>query len=98
VFPVHGVGGILGSLLVAVFASTDLGLFSGQGYLLETMPSMGAQFQAQLIGVVAVTLFTALMTYLILKFVGLFLALRVSSDEETQGLDIAAHEERGYDL
>jgi Amt family ammonium transporter len=98
VFPVHGVGGILGSLLVAVFASTDLGLFSGQGYLLETMPSMGAQFQAQLIGVVAVTIFTALMTYLILKFVGLFVALRVSSDEETQGLDIAAHEERGYDL
>jgi Amt family ammonium transporter len=98
VFPVHGVGGILGSLLVAVFASTDLGLFSGQGYLLETMPSMGAQFQAQLIGVVAVTLFTALMTYLILKFAGLFVALRVSSDEETQGLDIAAHEERGYDL
>jgi Amt family ammonium transporter len=98
VFPVHGVGGILGSLLVAVFASTDLGLFSGQGYLLETMPSMGAQFQAQLIGVVAVTIFTALVTYLILKFVGLFVALRVSSDEETQGLDIAAHEERGYDL
>jgi Amt family ammonium transporter len=98
VFPVHGVGGILGSLLVAVFASTDLGVFSGQGYLLETMPSMGAQFQAQLIGVVAVTIFTALVTYLILKFVGLFVALRVSSDEETQGLDIAAHEERGYDL
>jgi Amt family ammonium transporter len=98
VFPVHGVGGILGSLLVAVFASTDLGLFSGQGYLLETMPSMSAQLQAQLIGVVAVTVFTALVTYLILKFVGLFVSLRVSSDEETQGLDIAAHEERGYDL
>jgi Amt family ammonium transporter len=98
VFPVHGVGGILGSLLVAVFASTELGLFSGQGYLLETMPSMSAQLQAQLIGVVAVTIFTALVTYLILKFVGLFVALRVSSDEETQGLDIAAHEERGYDL
>ena len=98
VFPVHGVGGILGSLLVAVFASTDLGLFSGQGYLLETMPSMSAQLQVQLIGVVAVTLFTAVVTYLILKFVGLFIALRVSADEETQGLDIAAHEERGYDL
>ncbi|MGA1562416.1 MAG: ammonium transporter [Gammaproteobacteria bacterium] len=98
VFPVHGVGGILGSLLVAVFASTDLGLFSGQGYLLESMPSMSAQLQAQLIGVIAVTLFTAVVTYLILKFVGLFIALRVSADEETQGLDIAAHEERGYDL
>ncbi len=98
VFPVHGVGGILGSLLVAVFASTELGLFSGQGYLSASITTMSAQFEAQLIGVAAVVLYTAVVTVVILKLVGIFTPLRVSADDETQGLDIANHEERGYDL
>ena len=98
VFPVHGVGGILGTLLVSVFASTQLGIFSGSGFA-EGISSIGQQFQVQLIGVVATFVYTAVVSYLLFKLVGLVLGgLRVSADEEAQGLDIIDHEERGYVL
>ncbi|MFT7111092.1 MAG: Amt family ammonium transporter [Psychrobacter glaciei] len=96
VFPVHGVGGILGTLLAGVFASNELGIFSGQG-LAEGM-TIASQLKIQLIGVVATFTYTAVATYIILKIVDLITGLRVSAEEEQQGLDIAAHEERGYDL
>jgi Amt family ammonium transporter len=96
VFPVHGVGGVLGTLLAGVFASTELGLFSGQGFA-DGINSIGEQLSVQAIGVVATAGFTALATYVLLKVVGIAVGgLRVSADEETQGLDISAHEERGY--
>ena len=95
VFPVHGVGGILGSLLVAFFGATGLGVFSGQG--LNT-GGIGEQFMVQLTGVGATIVYTAIVTFVILKLVGLVTALRVDADEETQGLDIVLHNERGYDL
>jgi Amt family ammonium transporter len=96
VFPVHGVGGVLGTLMVAVFASSELGIFSGQG-LAEGMTIM-SQLEVQAIGIVATIVYTAIATYLILKVVGMITGLRVSAEEEQQGLDIISHEERGYDL
>ena len=97
VFPVHGVGGILGTLLVGVFASTDLGVFSGYGF---AKPDYGMlqQLGVQALGVVATLVYTALLTWALLKLVGLFTPLRVTAEEESQGLDIALHEERGYDI
>ncbi|MAO59613.1 ammonium transporter [Alloalcanivorax profundimaris] len=97
VFPVHGVGGILGTLLAGVFASTELGVFSGYGF---AKPDYGMlqQVGVQALGVVVTFVYTALLTWALLKLVGLFTPLRVSPDEESQGLDIALHEERGYDL
>lgn len=97
VFPVHGVGGILGTLFAGIFASTELGLFSGYGFAKPEF-TMLDQFGVQALGVVATFVYTAVVTWVLLKLVGLFAELRVESDEETQGLDIALHEERGYDL
>lgn len=97
VMPVHGVGGILGTLLAAVFCSTGLGLFSGQGPAgVDT--TIGAQFQVQVIGVVATFVYTAIVTAVILLVIKMIVGLRVDDDEETQGLDISSHGERGYDI
>jgi Amt family ammonium transporter len=93
VFPVHGVGGALGTLLAAVFASA---IFRGQGYN-EGM-DMGSQFLVQVTGVVSVGVYTAIVTFVILKAVDVVLGLRVTEDDETEGLDINQHNERGYDL
>ncbi len=98
VFPVHGVGGIIGTLMVAVFASTELGIFSGQGFAKESITSIGQQLSVQAIGVAATFIYTALVTYILFKLVGAITGLRVDPDEETQGIDIIDHEERGYNL
>ena len=92
----HGVGGILGTLMVGVFASSQLGVFSGQGYAEGV--TMGSQLMVQAIGVVATAACTAVLTYVILKLVDVMLGLRVNDEEETEGLDISQHNERGYDL
>jgi len=97
VFPVHGVGGMLGTLLAGVFSSTSLGVFSGFGYA-EGITSMGGQVWVQLIGVLATVGFTAVVTLVILKVVDAVIGLRVAKDVEIEGLDIVLHEERGYDL
>ena len=91
VFAVHGVGGILGSLLVAVLA-TDT--FSGLG-LAEGM-SVASQLSVQAISVGITVIWTAIASYVILKIAGVFGGLRVTDDEEVEGLDIAQHGERGY--
>ena len=93
VFPVHGVGGALGTILVAVFASSALGVFSGQGDGLAMLD----QFSIQILGVIATGGYTAVLTFVLLKFVDLAIGLRVSDEEEIQGLDINQHNERGYD-
>ncbi|MBT3048593.1 MAG: ammonium transporter [Candidatus Thiodiazotropha sp. (ex Lucina pensylvanica)] len=95
VFPVHGVGGMLGTLLAGVFSSTSLGVFSGYGFA-DGIESMGGQVYVQAIGVVATVLFTAVVTFVILKLVDALLGLRVTKDQEIEGLDIVSHEERGY--
>ena len=98
VFPVHGVGGVLGTLLAAVFASTELGVFSGQGFA-DGINSIGQQFGVQVIGVVSTFVYTAIVTFVLFKIVGMMTnGLRVDADQETQGLDITDHDERGYEL
>ena len=97
VFPVHGVGGILGTLLAGVFSATSLGVFSGYGFA-DGITSMGGQVGVQFVGVLAGIVFTAVVTYIILKLVDAMVGLRVTHEEEIEGLDIAMHEERGYDL
>ena len=93
VFPVHGVGGILGTIMAGIFVSAGLG---GAGYA-EGM-NMGSQVGVQLLGVIATIVFTALVTFVILKVVDAMLGLRVTDEQETEGLDISQHEERGYIL
>lgn len=95
VFPVHGVGGIMGTLFAGIFASTELGIFSGQGFA-EGISSMGEQLSVQFIGVISVLIYTAILTFIILKVVDVIVGLRVSKEEEIEGLDIVLHEERGY--
>jgi Amt family ammonium transporter len=97
VFPVHGVGGIIGTLMAGIFSATSLGVFSGYGFA-EGIDSMVGQLEVQVIGVVATAVFTAVVTWVILKLVDALLGLRVSADEEQEGLDLVLHEERGYDL
>ncbi|PVV27294.1 MAG: ammonia channel protein [gamma proteobacterium symbiont of Ctena orbiculata] len=95
VFPVHGVGGMLGTILAGVFSSTSLGVFSGYGFA-DGIDSMGGQVYVQVIGVLVTVAFTAVATFVILKVVDALLGLRVNKEQEIQGLDIALHEERGY--
>ncbi|MCY3987443.1 MAG: ammonium transporter [Gammaproteobacteria bacterium] len=91
VFPVHGVGGSLGLLLCAVFVNANLG---GAGYA-EGM-NVGSQLGVQAVGLVATFAWTAAATWVILKVVGLITPLRVSEEDEIEGLDLTQHEERGY--
>ncbi|MDQ2695935.1 MAG: ammonium transporter [Pseudomonadota bacterium] len=97
VFPVHGVGGMLGTLLAGIFASTHLGIFSGQGFA-SGIDSIPAQFGVQAVGVAATAVYTAAVTFAILKALDLLVGLRVTAEQETTGLDISQHDERGYDL
>ena len=93
VFAVHGVGGIVGSLLLAVFASTALG---GNGYAAGM--GMASQIGAQLVGVLTVALWSGLATVLIAKLVALAFPMRVSEDDEREGLDLSSHGERAWEM
>jgi Amt family ammonium transporter len=91
VSPVHGVGGVIGTVLTGVFAATALG---GTGFSVQT--SIGAQVAVQALGVAAAAAWCAGCTWLILKLIKVFTGLRVSEEKETEGLDLAEHGERGY--
>ena len=91
VFPVHGIGGITGSLLTGVFVSTDLG-----GLGLPDGVSMTHQVSVQALAIVVTALWSAFFSYLILKLLDKVLGLRVTVDQEMQGLDTVLHEETGY--
>jgi Amt family ammonium transporter len=93
VFAVHGVGGITGSILLAVFISPSLG---GIGYA-EGM-SMGSQLGAQLLGVGVVALWSAVASAILAVMVSIVLPMRVSDDAEREGLDINSHGERAWEL
>lgn len=94
VFAVHGVGGILGSLLVSVLA---LAAFGGGG--LADGQTVGGQLGVQALGVAVTVVWSAGFTFLILKVTGALTGgLRVTEEEEIQGLDIASHGESGYDI
>ncbi|MGL5838882.1 MAG: ammonium transporter [Sphingorhabdus sp.] len=93
VFAVHGVGGIVGSILLAVLVSPSLG---GNGFAEGmTMPS---QLWAQIKGVGIVAVYSAVVTLIIGYMVAMVIPMRVSEDEERDGLDIASHGERAWDL
>ena len=93
VFGVHAVGGIVGAILVGVFAAEGLG---GAG--LAEGVSIGQQVKTQLIGILATIVYTGIVSLLILKVLDRIIGLRVTDDDEAQGLDITAHSERGYNL
>ncbi len=98
VFPVHGVGGILGTLLAGVFSATSLGVFSGFGFA-EGISTMTEQVGVQLIGIISTLVYTAVVTYILLKSVALMTnGLRVDEEQEVNGLDQVEHEESGYNL
>lgn len=95
VMPVHGVGGMLGTLCAGIFASESLGGF-GFGDGNETMTD---QVLVQLAGIGATIAWCAVCTFILLKLVGLVTGgLRINSEEEVQGLDIISHDEAGYNL
>ncbi|MGH8532927.1 MAG: ammonium transporter, partial [Gammaproteobacteria bacterium] len=91
VFPVHGVGGTIGTILTGVFAAKALG---GVGFAEGV--TMASQVQTQLIGILATVIWCAVVTFAILKLIDLTLGLRVSAEEETEGLDVRMHNETGY--
>ena len=93
VFPVHAVGGALGTILTGFFASTALGVFSGQ----ETI-AIPTQLGVQALGVIVTLGYTAIGTFVILKITDAVVGNRVSDEEETEGLDLVSHNERGYSL
>ncbi len=91
VFPVHGVGGVIGSILTGVFAATQFG-----GLGLPEGVTISQQVGVQALAVLVTAVWSAAFSYGILKGLDAWIGLRVTSDDEVQGLDIALHEETGY--
>ncbi|MEC9328557.1 MAG: ammonium transporter [Pseudomonadota bacterium] len=94
VFGVHAVGGIIGALLTGVFAAQALG---GAGFG-DGINSIGSQVQTQAIGVIATIIYTGVVSFILLKIIDNVMGLRVNEEEEAEGLDVALHDERGYNL
>ena len=93
VFPVHGVGGILGTILAGVFVQSSLG---GAG-LAEGM-TMINQVMVQLTGVLATLVWCGGLSFILFKIIDVVIGLRVDEEQETEGLDLVDHDERGYSL
>jgi Amt family ammonium transporter len=93
VFPVHGVGGALGTILTGVFVAA---YFGGGGY--PEKVTMGDQVLVQLTGVLAVAIWSGVVTWVLLKVSDLVTGMRVQAEEETEGLDTVLHNEKGYNL
>jgi Amt family ammonium transporter len=94
VFGVHGVGGIIGAVLTGVFAFPE---FGGVWSPAEGVTVVG-QVITQIKGVLFTLIYTGILTVIILKVVDLIVGLRVTDDQETEGLDLSMHNERGYNL
>ncbi len=90
VFGVHAVAGIVGAVLTGVFAATTMG---GVADI-----QIGSQLWTQIKGVVITVIYCGVATYIILKVLDVVMGLRVTEEQETEGLDIALHDERGYNL
>ena len=96
VFGVHGVAGIVGALLTGVFCAEQ---FGGAGFGSDDITTIGGQLWAQFIGVAATIVYGGIASFIILKVVSLLTGgLRVTEEQEVQGLDLALHDERGYNL
>lgn len=89
VFPVHGVGGVLGTLLTGVFAATS---FGGMGM----DNAISTQVSIQVIGIIFTILWCGIFTFIILRFVDNILGLRISEDNEETGIDLSEHGESSY--
>ena len=97
VFPVHGVGGIVGTFLAGVLVSNNLGVFSGNG-LADGM-TIGSQVGVQVTGILATGIYTAIVTFILLKIVGaLTSGIRITEEQEQVGCDITDHDEKGYSM
>ena len=94
VFPVHGVGGIIGIIMVSFLGVQGgfLGSSAGEEWVATE------QFLIQIKGILVIGIWTAVASWIILKVIGSFTPLRVSEEEEYEGLDVVEHEERSYDL
>ncbi len=92
VFGIHAIGGIIGATLTGVFCAKSLG---GSGFGGD-ITSIGEQLTVQFIGIGATVVYTGVVSYIILKILAGVMGLRVTEDEETEGLDLALHDERGY--
>ena len=93
VLAVHGVGGALGIILVAILAAEGLG-----GVGLAKGMTIGKALGVQILGVLATVVWTVVLTFIILKIVGALVGLRVDEEHEAEGLDLATHGEKGYEL
>jgi Amt family ammonium transporter len=93
VFPVHGVGGALGTILTGVFVAAA---FGGNGY--PEKVAMGDQVLVQITGVIAVAVWSGAVTWILLKVSDVVAGMRVQAEEETEGLDTVLHNEKGYNL
>jgi len=93
VFPVHGVGGLIGTLMTGIFVSAT---FGGIGY--PDKVTMGEQVMTQLIGVAVTAVWSGVLTFILIKLVDALAGMRVAAEEETEGLDTALHNEKGYNL
>ena len=93
VFPVHGVGGMLGTVLTGVFVAAT---FGGVGY--PEKVTMGEQVLTQIIGVLAVAAWSGVVTWILLKLSDVVVGMRVQAEEEHEGLDTVLHNEKGYNL
>ncbi|HED19802.1 MAG TPA: ammonium transporter [Gammaproteobacteria bacterium] len=94
VFGVHAIGGIIGALLTGVFCAESLG---GSGFGGE-ITSISGQVGVQVIGILATVIYSGIASLVILKLIDAFIGLRVSEEQESEGLDLAQHDERGYNL
>ena len=94
VFGVHAVGGIIGALLTGVFAAEALG---GAGFG-SGISSIGEQIQTQALGIIATIIYTGVVSFILLKVIDGVMGLRVNEEQEAEGLDVALHDERGYNL
>jgi ammonium transporter, Amt family len=93
VFPVHGVGGIVGTTLTGVFCAAA---FGGVGY--AEGQTMASQVTVQLLGVAVTLIWSAVLTWVIVRLVDALIGMRVAQEEETEGLDTVLHNEKGYNL
>jgi Amt family ammonium transporter len=102
VFGVHGVGGIVGALLTGVFASPSLGGMGICNYVTNKcgdaadFPGIAAQVWIQFHGVITTVIWSAVVAFIAFKLVDLVIGLRVTEEEEREGLDISSHGEAAY--
>jgi Amt family ammonium transporter len=100
VFGVHGVGGILGAILTGVFVSPELGGTGVYDYVANAVGSydMATQVTSQLWGVGTCIVWSGVVSFIAYKVVDLTIGLRVSEDDEREGLDLTAHGEQAWHL